>query len=208
MVMTTDLPAGYEGSGSYYEKTVPSLKSNNWELLPPYDSPIARDLFFGSGPLQSALFDAGTKIAVEMPLTAHQRVLQIVAFFGLSKSQLARVLGVSRPTLYAWIEESATPQADNLERITFLYSILKASGWNQDRPLFHEYVTEKLSGEPRSLLELLSDPVTDVDSAAILAEKVWRLTLERDRRLKETTTNTNLREDALLDNLTALGTEG
>jgi transcriptional regulator with XRE-family HTH domain len=208
MVMTTGFLAGYEGSGSYYEKTVPYLKSNNWEVRPPYESPFARDLIFGSGPLQSALYDVGTKIAVEMPLTAHQKVLQIVAFFGLSKSQLARVLGVSRPTLYAWLDGSATPQADNLERIAVLYSILKASTWNQNRPLFHEYVTEKLTGEPRSLLELLSDPVVDLDSAAILAEKVWALTTERDRRLEEAVTKTNLREDAFLDNLTALGTEG
>ncbi|MBA4158476.1 MAG: hypothetical protein H0X65_13510 [Gemmatimonadetes bacterium] len=109
-------------------------------------------------------------------LTAREQIDRIQEVFSLTVTDLARVLGVSRPTLYAWLQEEVfTPRDPEVaERLRELYEM--ATVWD-----------EQVSGQvgrflkvpvvdDRSLLELLQQDPWDREAIeralSILQQKV------------------------------------
>lgn len=70
-------------------------------------------------------FSSETLSAQALP----SQIAMIRNFMSLNISDLARVLQVERPTVYAWINESRSPHASNLERLKQVYMI--AMEWKQ-----------------------------------------------------------------------------
>jgi DNA-binding transcriptional regulator YiaG len=117
--------------------------------------------------------------AESMRTTTRQAVLrmssadqanEVMAALNLSKTQLAEVLGVSRPTIYDWLD-GKEPNTANAQRLIRLVQLLANAGVTAADSIRPRFVRESLNdGEP-SLLELLkADTVDEVRVAKVLAE--------------------------------------
>jgi len=159
---------------------------------------------------------AGCRVTVapqaREPLTLREHALAVCTVLGLSKSEVARILGVSRPALYAWINGESEPQGANAERLRGLGRLAAGVCRDTHRPLFHGYVSEALPGEPSSLLDLLLAGAWDEPRLGRLFAEARRLTTARDARIARSKPSSMpseaVQEDILSDNLKALGAEG
>jgi len=145
-------------------------------------------------------------------LTSIAQTRQVVYKLGLSKAELARLLGVSRPTLYAWLSGEGTPTGENAEILGRLAEVVAALG---DWPgtLFWEYVKQPLSGESGSILDLLTARAWSDPKLPSLIDRAKRLTMERDAQLARMLntgekSSPQERERTLTQNLQDLGLDG
>lgn len=60
---------------------------------------------------------------VDTPSTPSEIVARVRGVLSLNVSELARVLGVERPTVYAWMSQEAWPQPENWARLLDLSAI-------------------------------------------------------------------------------------
>lgn len=103
---------------------------------------------------------------------------------GLGKSDVARILGVSRPTLYSWIKGTSEPKEnDHPERLRALGELTNAICKDTARPLYHRFVEEPLPNQTISIFKLLQAEQWDAEQLGQLLAEARRLTTERDQRL-------------------------
>ena len=81
---------------------------------------------------------------------------ELCAALSLNKSQLARIMCVTRPTIYEWYE-GKDPNAVNCERIRTLLRVLKRSTVSGAMPLNARFVRQPTGSAEPSLLDLLSE---------------------------------------------------
>ena len=93
-----------------------------------------------------------------LPIARQVRELQ--AALSINKSELARILRVSRPTVYDWLE-GGEPKADNRARIGTLVGLVAGTRVSAGSPLFPRFVRSALEAGERSLLELLGEETVD-----------------------------------------------
>jgi transcriptional regulator with XRE-family HTH domain len=147
----------------------------------PYLPPVGTSpsVFDTRGMLRSSPAPAPEALAEGTRPTMRQAVLrmssadqarEVMAGLNLNKTQLAEVLGVSRPTLYDWLE-GKEPNAANAQRLTGLVRILVNAGVTAADSISPRFVRESLNdGEP-SLLEMLTaDTLDEARVAKVLAE--------------------------------------
>jgi transcriptional regulator with XRE-family HTH domain len=79
----------------------------------------------------------------------------IRAFLSLTVVETAQVLGVERPTVYAWLAGRAEPQARNRERLQQVFRVAKSWSRISDRPLGSAVRHEDDAGS--SVLSLLRE---------------------------------------------------
>jgi transcriptional regulator with XRE-family HTH domain len=112
------------------------------------------------------------------PLEVGALVASIRAALSLNVSQTAQVLGVQRPTLYAWMREEAEPQTANARRLGRVAGL--ALRWNElsgHQPLGRRLRLPVLGD--RTVLDLLSEEeIREVP----LIEALRRLSEEVDER--------------------------
>lgn len=113
----------------------------------------------------------------------HEQVRSILVYFGLSKSDLAKILGITRPTLYAWLDEKIEPKSDNIVRLFGIYSIMDGSHKANGMSLFHAYVERPVADYSISLIEALSEPDMDVSLIRAMVEKIRAMTEARNSRI-------------------------
>lgn len=120
------------------------------------------DIHFAPGPPEATLAD---------------RIAVIRQYLSLSVSDFARVVGIERPTVYAWIDGESNPRKANLERLRVLNAV--AERWKDmtGQPI-GRLLDERLPGETKTLLELLAGEI-DADAVESLLE---RLALRRRER--------------------------
>jgi len=127
---------------------------------------------------------------------------------GLGKSDIARILGVSRPTLYSWIKGSSEPKEnDHPDRLRGLGELTLEICRESSRPLYHRFVEEPLPGQTISILALLQAKSWNRPLLCSLLADARHLTMERDRHLGHDvpiTVSRSQQENNLLDNSTAL----
>ncbi|CAN5472913.1 hypothetical protein BH24GEM3_BH24GEM3_10080 [soil metagenome] len=109
-------------------------------------------------------------------LTAREQIDRIQDVFSLTVTDLARVLGVSRPTLYAWLQEEViTPRDPEVaERLREVYEM--AAAWEEQVDgQVGRFLKVPVVGD-RSLLELLQQDPWDREAIeralSILQQKV------------------------------------
>ena len=100
-------------------------------------------------------------------LPVADQVRERQAALSLNKSELARVLPVSRPTVYDWLG-GGEPNADNRSRIRILLWLVVQSRVSANAPLFPRFVKSALDPGDRILLDLLSEETIDEASAGSL----------------------------------------
>ena len=121
-----------------------------------------------------------------LPVADQVRELQTA--LSVNKSELARVLGVSRPTVYDWLDDGQ-PNADNVSRIRTLRRLLRESGVSSAEPLFPRFVRSAVEPGGQSLLDVLVEETIDeaavrsaVERAKVLGDDIRRRRKEREAR--------------------------
>lgn len=105
---------------------------------------------------------------VALPIAEQTR--ELLAALSLNKSQLAEVLGVSRPTLYDWLD-GKDPSPANAERIALLNRILTRGRVSSAAPLNARFVRQATREQGPSLLEALcAERLDDELLAQLIAE--------------------------------------
>lgn len=117
-----------------------------------------------------------------LPIARQVRELQ--AALSINKSELARILGVSRPTVYDWLD-GGEPNADNRSRIRMLLGLLSESQVSSNNPLFPRFVRSRLEPGNQILLKLLSEDTIDEATAKNLIQKAKALGDEIDAQREE-----------------------
>jgi transcriptional regulator with XRE-family HTH domain len=148
------------------------LRATSYDLRRIGSSPMFRD--------ERVLHQPSAEAAPEPPRTTTRhavlrmssadQALEAMAALNLNKTQFAEVLGVSRPTLYDWLD-GKEPNVANARRLTSLLKLLADAGVTAADSLSPRFVREALNdGEP-SLLDLLKDDTLDEARVAkLLAE--------------------------------------
>ena len=93
-----------------------------------------------------------------LPIAWQVRELQ--AARSVNKSELARILRVSRPTVYDWLD-GGEPNVDNRSRNGTLVRLVSESRVSANDPVFPRFVRSALELGERNLLELLGEERVD-----------------------------------------------
>jgi len=80
---------------------------------------------------------------------------EALAALGITKSQMAEILGIQRPHLYAWIADKVE-RPDKGERLRDLLKILASAGISSRQPLRSHLLTEPLEPGAQPLVTLLT----------------------------------------------------
>lgn len=144
-----------------------------------------------------------------IPFSEHASLVS--SALGLGKSDIARILGISRPTLYSWIKGTSEPREnDHPERLRILGELTSEICRESNRPLYHRYVEEPLPNQTTSIINLLLAERWNLAQLRQLLAESRRLTSERDQRLGHATPisiSKSKQESNLLDNSIALNLE-
>ena len=124
-----------------------------------------------------------------LPIARQVRELQ--AALSVNKSELARILRVSRPTVYDWLD-GGEPNAGNRARIRMLLRLVSGTRVSADDPLVPRFVRSALEAGDRTLLELLGEGTIDevtaksvIRRAKVLGDAMDARREEREARLRE-----------------------
>lgn len=109
-----------------------------------------------------------TQPVITLPIARQVRELQTA--LSINKSELSRILGVSRPTVYDWLDDGE-PNAENRARIRTLMRLLAESGVSANNPLFPRVVRSALEPGNQNLLDVLSEETIDEATAKDLIRR-------------------------------------
>ena len=109
---------------------------------------------------------------------------ELMAALSLNKSLLARILRVSRPTIYEWFAGNV-PKLANEERIQGILSILEQGSVSASAPLNARFVRRPCTGGSLSLVDLLANERIDAERAIAAINDVRALTEDAERRRRE-----------------------
>ncbi len=88
-----------------------------------------------------------------------ERLGGLKRYLSLNVSDLARVVGVERPTIYAWLDDRSEPHRSNLRKVDQVYRLAQAWRSMSSVPI-GKYLRESLADSP-PLLELLTSAELD-----------------------------------------------
>jgi len=124
-----------------------------------------------------------------LPVADQVRELQTA--LSVNKSELARILRVSRPTVYDWLD-GGQPNPGNVSRIRTLRRMLRESRVTPANPLFPRFVRFALEPGGRALLDGLVEETIDeaavrsaLGRAKALGDAIDAEGEEREARLRE-----------------------
>ena len=91
-----------------------------------------------------------------------EQVQELLASLSLNKSQLARILHVTRPTIYEWLQGNR-PNYTNAKRLNALLGVLDRASVSSSNPLNARFVRHPLELGLPPLVELLGAEQVDVN---------------------------------------------
>lgn len=86
--------------------------------------------------------------------TVSEKIQKVLSFYNLGKSHLCKILGISRPSLYAWIDGNSEPEPQNFAKVEQLYSIISELSGADNKSIHHSFVDNVLPGQNKSLYQL------------------------------------------------------
>lgn len=118
-------------------------------------------------------------------VSVEEQINVILSFYNLGKSHLSKIMGVSRPALYAWIRRESNPDEKNLDKINQLYSIAKRIDCTLEHSIFHGFIDRPMFGCEESLLNVLAKkPKLDSDIEKQI-KTAYDMSILRERNVKE-----------------------
>lgn len=120
---------------------------------------------------------------VYITMSPTEQVRLILSFYGFTKTELAQIIGISRPALYAWIDGTSEPDKENHDKLSALAQLAHDMQADPSVTLFHGYINRTIPGYDRSLLEYLSGTLDDMALLRVLVRKISHMTVERRERL-------------------------
>ncbi|WP_228024691.1 hypothetical protein [cf. Phormidesmis sp. LEGE 11477] len=133
-----------------------------------------------------------------------KHVANIRDVFSISMSDLASILGVTRPTTYAWLE-GQEPKRESVKRIQYLSDV--ANKFSQANILRLDKLVSRPILNGRSLIDILrtdEDPLKALDALAVLAEKE----AQTRRKLKSGGKHLRSLDDVLSESSTSIYERG
>ena len=122
---------------------------------------------------------------VENFVSVKRKINTILSFYNLGKSHLSKIMGVSRPALYAWIGGESRPDEKNLDKINQLYSIAQKIDCESEHSIYHGFVDRPMFGYTESLLDVLfknSKISSDIEEQIKTA---YEMSILREQNMKE-----------------------
>jgi transcriptional regulator with XRE-family HTH domain len=126
---------------------------------------------------------APSALRAVLALSIADQAREALASMSLNKTQLAEVLGVSRPTLYDWLD-GKEPNASNTQRLTTLLRLLSNAGVTSANPLSPRFLRQPLSEGGTPLLEALKAESIDEQLVSSLVREAQSLGSEAENRRK------------------------
>lgn len=172
---------------------------------------------FFSSPIFSFSIEKSQKahIALYEEPSVPSQVRMMLDCFGLSKSDLSKILGITRPALYAWLDEQSEPNVENIRRLHSIYEVIREWPEAEQQPLFHAYIERPVAAFSHSLIEVLSAPDIDTEEVRAMVRVIRSMTAERDARIGKNRPKVEIaayskseQRQILEDNLLAMETEG
>jgi len=144
--------------------------------------------------INSASFEAARPnyaVGQILKLSVTEQMQELQATLSLNKSQLAKILRVSRPALCAWIQ-GAEPKPANTARLHAILRCLVNAQASSARPLNRRFVQHSVEGDGAALLALLSEARIDqqaivgaINAARALDREATRRRADREERLRD-----------------------
>jgi transcriptional regulator with XRE-family HTH domain len=131
-------------------------------------------------------------------------VSRILNTLGLSKTQLAEILDLTRQAIYGWLKGSE-PSTTHFERVSRLARLVEEASHDSNRPLYPGFVFSPTLEGRASLFALLQQAPWDLVALRSALIDARRLTSERDQRAaleqRQLESLRRIREDEQLQNL-------
>lgn len=148
-------------------------------------SPLTESLLYGTGTGGQGAWDRDAStgglywvnVAAQLSALAEEQrspisraLLQIETTFGLTRRLLAAVCGVTPKTVYNWLDENPTPNADHQQRVFTLREA--ALNWEREAyPHPKSHLHEPVLGK-QTLLDLLSEDPLDVQRILFAGQRL------------------------------------
>ena len=114
--------------------------------------------------------DQRQKRELEEDFLVQGKLATIQQYLSLNVTQLSQALGVTRPTIYAWLKAEAEPQSVHVSRIQKLYSIARTWRAKSTLPI-GQLLTTVVPSSGRSLLDILTNAsVDEAEANTLLAQ--------------------------------------
>lgn len=95
-----------------------------------------------------------SNIGADETIPYADRIQKVLDFYALGKTHLCKIVNVTRPALYAWIEGHSEPTSENFKKIEILYTYAKNLMKNDDDSLYRGFVERAFSHYHDSLFDL------------------------------------------------------
>lgn len=148
--------------------------------------------------------DRPAEVRSVIALSVVEQLKELLAALSINKSQLARILCVSRPTIYEWFQGKA-PNPGNTDRLNSLVRVVHRASVRGAKPLNARFVRKPMDLNAPSIIELLEAEPLDEDrivralrQARTLGGAETKRRMNREERLRslgfEERTNDERRE--------------
>jgi len=116
------------------------------------------------------------------PVTVSEQLKLITALYGFSKSELGKIFGVTRQSIYNWYNNDE-PDPKHLKKIKCLADMVFNVDPQPSQEIFHVYANETIEGYDKSLFNYLLDDVLEKEKIEKLSSILYEMSKERWRRI-------------------------
>ncbi|WP_297646982.1 hypothetical protein [uncultured Treponema sp.] len=113
------------------------------------------------------------------------KIQKVLSFYNLGKSHLCKIIGISRPALYAWLDGSSEPDIENFAKVDQLYSMARELDISGNQTIYHGFVDKPLPGEGKSLYQLfIENSSLDIGSVKKLVQIAFNKSVFRAENIE------------------------
>ena len=177
----------YSGSGGI----IPPASDHKQTSFHIGSSPYVVELQATEGTSTARNADSPPDLRGFLQLSVVEQLQELQATLALNKSQLARILRVSRPALYEWFR-GKEPNATNTARLHTLLRCLARARASSASPLNARFVRQSADLDKPALLEMLPEErldegrvVSAIEQARALEHEAARKRAVREEQLRE-----------------------